>query len=421
MSQFRDCENDDESVECVKSSLLTMCLLVQSQAGQQIDDEFSNEVTEPVMTKSYIRKFLKNFQTLESLFLTALDELNQSYRIEKFLKCLLTRLLELAVEFDTENVANFSINLDLNDDEKELNSNERNTFFQVLVKLLNKFNLNHSPSLVKHLINKSFSLMVQQLELNKLPNLYVEYHLCEVIFKLECKYPILFDKCLSLYLDLSNHELTKRGKSYLLNTISFKFASFKCRHTFKYQQIDSSDELNLIQSLSHSNSAVRSNSLSFLNNELANKASTRFKFDAEFLRNEFDSKFKYESSPLVYSQLIKLGCKLLDYFSLSELIQDDDRLLNLFTKSSIDSDREWMECRLSAIDFIFEEMYLKNTDKKEVFFDAFLKLETSVFLLDPTIVPILIEKIKKSAFYSHVQSESHANTETGSSPIKKLV
>lgn len=399
-----------------------MCLLVQSQPDQQVDDESNqiNATESPLMTKNFFRKFFKNFQSLESLFLNTLDELNQSYRIEKFLKCLLTRLLELAVEFDTDNVTKLSVNLDRNDDEEELNANERNSFFQLLVKLLNKFNLNHAPNLVEHLITTSFCLLVKQLEHNKLPNLYVEYHLCEVIFKLECKYPILFDKCLSAYLDLSNQELSKRGKAYLLNTISFKFSSFKCRHTFKYQQLESCEELNLIQSLSHSNSVIRSNALNFLNVELTNKAGTRFKFDSEFLRNEFDSKFKHESSPIVCNQLVKLGCKLLDYFSLVELLEDDDRLLGFF-RTRANSDAEWIGCRMDAIDLIFEEMYLKNSEKKEEFFDALLKLETCLFLLESTTTPILIEKLKKTAFYAHIQSESHANTEVGSSPIKKFV
>ena len=87
---------------------------------------------------------------------------------------------------------------------------------------------------------------------NKLPNLVVEYHLCEVIFRCETKYPREFDACLNSFLNSSTKKISQEQRNYFLNTISNRFSTFKCKSTFKYQQVkvanemdDSENEFNL--------------------------------------------------------------------------------------------------------------------------------------------------------------------------------
>lgn len=219
ISYFRDKSSlDTESIECVKSAIVTMCLLVQAQLDhQELDDEEKSSL--PFMKKNFFDKLIKNFAPphLNSLLMSSLDELNQSYRVDKFLKCLLTRLAEISAEFDTsdEQESSKRVTLDFDrpeDDERQLTAHESNPYYGLLIKLLDLLNLNRSPRLVETLIARSFRLLVAQLELNKLPNLYVEYHLCDCIHRLESKYPILFDKALNLFLDPNNQELSKRGK-----------------------------------------------------------------------------------------------------------------------------------------------------------------------------------------------------------------
>lgn len=231
MSYFRAKSKslDTESIECVKSSIVTMCLLVQSQLDHQIDDSSGKSQQPPFMKRNFFDKLLKNFSAphLESLLLATLDELNQSYRLDKFLKCLLMRLLDVSVEFDTgddrsSDDKRLMLDLDRPDqEESQLTANETNPYYRLLTKLLDLFNLNRSPRLVETLIAEAFRLLVAQLELNKLPNLYVEFHLCDVIHRLESKYPILFDKSLNVYLDPSNNDLSKRGFYFILYSINF--------------------------------------------------------------------------------------------------------------------------------------------------------------------------------------------------------
>lgn len=418
MSYFRDGSTtlDSESVECVQSAIVTMCLLVQSQLDYQTDEQ---EGSQPVLMKrNFFDKLLKNFAPshLQSLFLSTLDELSQAYRIDKFLRCLLIRLLAVTVEYDGEERVKLTVDLDRHDeDENELTAHESNAYFGLFVKLLNLFNLNKWPRLIESLITEAFRLLVVQLELNKLPNLYVEFHLCEVIYRLETKYPILFDKCLNGYLDSANKDLDKRGRSYLLNTISFKFNSLKCRHTFKYQHVsESSDDLSLVQSLADKNVAIRSNSVRFLRLCAEGHAKQRFHVDSDFIRSELDSKLRYESSSDVLQQVLAFGVKLADYFSLDELL--GDHLVSVLARSGSD----WDECRLAVIDILFNDLYAKHIDSKDEFLDALLRVGAALFEVDTVSTASLIERMKKTAFFAHVTAESHSNGESASSsPIKK--
>lgn len=94
MSYFRDMPNtelDAESLECIKSSIVTMCLLVQSQLDHQVDEQQHQQQNESLtlMKKNFFDKFIKNFMSaphMEPILYSTLDELNQSYRVDKFLK-----------------------------------------------------------------------------------------------------------------------------------------------------------------------------------------------------------------------------------------------------------------------------------------------------------------------------------------------
>lgn len=132
---------DEESLDCVKSAILAICLIVQSQQNLK-----SNDL---LMTKNFLKKLIKNFQQQMNVLIETVDNLNESYKIENFLHCLVNRLIVDLVANDQTNVEAFnSINLDLdsfNNDEEELESKAKNESAQLLLKLINRLNLNKSP------------------------------------------------------------------------------------------------------------------------------------------------------------------------------------------------------------------------------------------------------------------------------------
>ena len=232
---------DTESMDCIKSAILAMCLVVQSQ----LDDDLSTKTTSLLLNKNSMRKLFKNFSLPHQLklFTNTLDTLNESYRVDKFLKCFISRLLIDLIEYDKANVDalnTMSMDLDMNDDEAELKLKGKNAYFEFLVDMLAQLNLSRSPALVEYLIDSLFEMVIKQIDdfddnTHSLPNMLVEFHLCELVYKFECKYPKEFDACLS---KLLNASLKQKQRNYFLTTISCKFTSFKCKSTFKYQQID---------------------------------------------------------------------------------------------------------------------------------------------------------------------------------------
>ncbi len=53
---------DDESMDCVKSAILAICLIVQSQ---QSNNKVTNDML--LMNKNFIKKLIKNFQVFDSI------------------------------------------------------------------------------------------------------------------------------------------------------------------------------------------------------------------------------------------------------------------------------------------------------------------------------------------------------------------
>jgi hypothetical protein len=184
-----------ERIDCIKSAVLAICLIVQTQ--------YEDSEEPSIINRSFLKKFLKNFnqETQIDLIFSIIDTLNQGYKIEKFLKCFLARLLSELIETDLNRNAKalnkVTVDLDANDDELELSKNDRNVHFKLANKLLVLLNLNRSPELVEYLITSIFQTLARQIENNNIPNFYVEYHLCELIFRFECKYPQQFDSCLN--------------------------------------------------------------------------------------------------------------------------------------------------------------------------------------------------------------------------------
>ena len=303
-----------EAVDCIKSALLTICLIVQSQLDEAELDPLKrplNQDSSPLaeieknllMSKSFMKKFLKNFNQPEQLrlFVETIDELNESYQIDKYLKCLFARLVNDLIEFDKSNkeAANtIELDLDANNDENELKQKAHNPVSEILVSLVSTLNLSKTPRLAEFLIDYAFEsligLMVNAGKGLDLSNLIVEYHLCQLVAKLESKYPAEFDKCLSRLLSVqsgspsANYLEDGQQRNYFLTTISCKFSSFKCKSTFKYQilpvkQLTKSakmadinnelasvhgNEFNLVVALNHSNEAIRANALTHILNEL---------------------------------------------------------------------------------------------------------------------------------------------------------
>ena len=268
---------DPESLDCIKSALLSLCLIVQSQLNDSNDTNNSIQL----LNKNSLRKLLKNFSHANqlNLLINTLDELNESgSSIEKFLKCLLTRTLVEFVEYDrahANSLNTMSMDLDANDDENELKlKGKNNACFEFMLSLVNKLNLSRaSPRLVEYLVDLLFETMIKQIDdfdksSGALPNLLVEFHLCELVYKFECKYASVFDRCLSKILcggggDANSIALNQKQRNYFLTTISCKFSSFKCKSTFKYQQVvskvssaassEASSDLNLVIALNPAN------------------------------------------------------------------------------------------------------------------------------------------------------------------------
>ena len=439
---------DSESLDCIKSAILSICLIVQSQYKDQLKIQTLNnqldnisENSNMLLSKNFLKKLFKNFsQPFQlKLLLTTFDELNESYKIDKFLKCILTRLLNELVDHDRTDMKasnEINLNLDENNDETELKEKANNKYFNFLIELFNLLNLTKTPDLVDHLINYSFQLLIHELH-DKLPNLLVEYHLCEIIYKFECKYPSKFDQCLNDILNQNENSLITNAKqrNYFLNTISCKFSSFKCKSTFKYQSLNDQNELNLLISLTHANEHLRANGLSYILSEL-NRKTNKINLDQDFIREQLDLKFKNESSPLVYKNLLEFDLKLLDYFKLDQLLEDESSyLLKLFTVNvfsqqvNMEDDTEemnelfkkqndqWSECRQIAIDFIFNNLYKKygkdSVEMKDQFFNCFFQIVSMLFELNSTF---LLIKLKTTAFFIDINNLS---THDSNSPVKK--
>lgn len=174
------------------------------------------------------------------------------------------------VEDDKSNVSSLdtmSMDLDAHDDEAQLKQlADANVYFEFLRELLAKLNFSRTPLLVRHVIDTLFEAIIRQIDdfddakSHGLPNLLVEFHLCELVHKCECKYPSEFDACLSkLLLTVSSSSsvcLNQKQRNYFLTTISCKFGSFKCSSTFKYQHVGAGTggaELSLFLALNHAN------------------------------------------------------------------------------------------------------------------------------------------------------------------------
>jgi hypothetical protein len=131
---------NDESIDCIKSALLTICLIVQSQYQTynnentidstsstmnghtndynrlQNSSELLGNDKKMLMSRNFLKKIIKNFSLPKQvdLIVKYLDELNETYQIEKFLHCFFNRLLIDLIDFDKDNttgLSNFDINL----------------------------------------------------------------------------------------------------------------------------------------------------------------------------------------------------------------------------------------------------------------------------------------------------------------------
>ncbi len=442
----------DESLDCLKSAILAMCLIVQSQTKNMSRKQIADL---DLMSRNFLKKLTKNFshQNL-SILIDSLDNLNESYRIDKFLQCLLTRLLAEMVGLDKSNQEVFkkiTLDLDMNPDENELKSKAKNIYAHFLTRLTTKLNLNRTPKLIEYLITNLFEMLInsstdENNNINSikpikkekhLPNLLVEYHLCELIFKCENKYPKQFDECLnSTLLNLSNQQ-----RNYFLNTLSCRFASFKCKSTFKYQQLvkldnkpnkkDSSNdaEFNLLLALNHANANLRANSFDFIRTELdknQNEQHTKtIILDNEFIKEQIESKLKNEMSPQVIESILKIGLKLTEYLSVDELIVNESLLLRLFSDEIISNDVDlndesvemrtfyqmqndfWIYSRQLALDLLFTTIYKKYYhEKKELFFNTYLIILNKLFEIKSTV---LLKHLRKTAMLTDLFQVEAAN------------
>lgn len=429
----------NEQVDCIKSALLTVCVMIQGQYDEKTESEENGEhfKASSLLNKNFMRKFIKNFRTEKQIDLvySILDNMNQVYKVDKFLKCLLGRMLAESVHSDhahsEQSLSGVSLDLDQNDDELELVKNDKNVYFRLANKLLTLLNFNHTPSLVDHLTTSLLEVLGKQIDgnnNNNVPNLYVEFHLCSLIHKLEDKYPVRFDACLNQI--LSGDRLTPKQRSYLLTVISCKFNSSRCKTAFKYQQVKSNEvaELNLFMAVNHANHEVRANAFVYILNELKDK-SARKTIDTEFVKDQLKQKLQFESSPLVLKSILSFNERLFDYLETNELLGNESLLLRIFNSTRIESlldndekkhddvsehylaeNNKWFECREMVLHLLFNT---KNNDEqsRDLLFNIFIRIAANLFELKEIS---LIRKLKSTQFYESIQAESNAETNTNS-------
>ena len=128
--------------------------------------------------------------------------------------------------------------------------------------------------------------------------------------------------------------------------------------------------------------------------------------------------------------------KLTDYFTVDDLLENNDYLLKLFNNdmiitSDIDindnsqemldfiekQNKSFMPSRIQAIDLIFNNLYKKHctieTNQKDTFFNCFLTVITRLFELKSVE---LLNHLKKSKFYADIQHDTHSNEAEALSP-----
>ncbi|CAF0714899.1 unnamed protein product [Brachionus calyciflorus] len=414
LGQFRD-DVSLENLDCLKSAILAICLITQSQ--------FDDSLRDSLMNKNFLKKLLKNFSDpkMFELLLGTIDELNQNYRIDKFLKCFMIRLLAEFVEEDKNMVLNGELTIDLDSNEAnldEIKNKDKNEFFKILSNLINLLNLNRMPSLIEFYINRLFTEGVKSQ--NGMSNMFVDYHLIELINKFETKYPLQFDSVLNKFLT----SLDKPTRTKFLNLLSSKFKQFRLKSVFKYQEMD--NDLNLLLSLNHQNDDIRSHGFAFL----LNLVSSNSNLDVDFVRQQLELKFKSEYSSKVFNEILKFGPLLLNYFSFDQIVNDENFLMKIFTSKihtrsldlADDSEEvktdltmfnsQWFECREHVINLIFNDLFKLYPEKN--LFNSFLKISSRLFELNSLD---LIEKLKQTEFFKKLQIDCH--TETPIIPIKK--
>ena len=164
--------------------------------------------------------------------------------------------------------------------------------------------------MIRQVVDTNINLKsLKKVNEKKLPNLLVEYHLCELIFRCESKYPKEFDECLNEFLNsnmIADTDVNQEQRKYFLNTISCRFNTFKCKSTFKYQQVKTNtensrdeSEFNLVLSLNHANPNMRANALEFILKKMNSSKDSINLIDEEFIREQIKIKFSSESSPQV--------------------------------------------------------------------------------------------------------------------------
>ena len=315
---------------------------------------------------------------------------------------------------------------------------------------------------------------------SSLPNLLVEFHLCQLIHKFECKYPSQFDASLNKLLaedahlstnnNNNNSSSSQKQRNYFLATISCKFASFKCKSAFKHQQIKApsktpssstsshtqASQLSLIVALNSPNESVRAASLAHILAELQQQqqqqpSSAAATIDSDFIREQLAAKLTHESSPLVFKAVLDFGTRLLDYVPAGELVTHltNGRLFSLEMaidtattsasagagaqldandhsvemQAQIEAHGErWLASRLAALHLVFNELFndakdkLGSTSPQEA-----IALFYNAFLLTASRLfelasPQLLHKLESSSFYTHMCDYSSSSSSSSSSP-----
>lgn len=336
-----------------KSALIAICLIIKSQKNKletknKLDFTHESIKSRNFISKAAIKRFKKVFSA-SNLFGLIDSLIKDECNIDEFLFCLFDRLVLDFTEYENQKLFEESIE------------------FNILINLLNEITVDEK--LIDYFVEMLFNLLA--IEYSKLTNdnsdnneeiqmTPIIQFIIELLKKLENRYPAIFDSTLNRILIRQNqNDELAHNLQQAVTLFSFKFKS-----TFKYNYLNNIGT-NVILALESNNSLIRSKALdyvlvSYLNNN-------NIEIDADYIKNQIENKLKFDSSLLVFKSIIKLKLNLLKLFDEHQLVNLlYDKLFN--NNDEIDSDDadSWVECKKQTIEFLFNDLYEKLSNKNEL-------------------------------------------------------
>ena len=320
-------ESSSSNQTNVKSALVSMCLIIQSQQKSRQSDNTAADGGATVIslmqlndsncfTRAILKKLTKNVE--RRLMIEQLKRLNEECKIDEFLQLLYERLL---VDILTKQ-----------------NGSEKSEEESLLRLCLDEVTLSPSSTLIDHLIKVIFSLLANYEATDEAPIAL----LSNLLKEFERKYPQKFENSLKV---LSKQENIEQAIALF---------SFKSKSTFKYNYIEDVGA-NLAICLQHTNEVIRAKAIEYIHEN----AKKNENIDLDFVKSQLELRFN-DDSVCVVRAILKFNVDLLKYFTINELKKHF--IEAIFVKSS--SSDGWSELKKQAIEILFSSVY---TSKKAEF------------------------------------------------------